>query len=330
MTPPRRVLLIRLTALGDVLLATPLLRALRKAWPDTEIDWLVSRDLHALLESNPHLTRLYLSEAPHVIRTLRERHYDLVIDLQNKPKTAVLRSLLCARAIRTLTKRNFFQSVRSLVGQERPLKGPHAVEMNLSIAVSLGIPEAGRELDLRLPPSAQREVAKLVDERPTRVWGLAPGSRWATKRWPLEHFTELAQRASLHGARLLLLGGVGDSALFDELRERLGSLVWTDTRACSVGGLAALIAICDRVISNDSGPAHIAAALGRPAVVLFGPTSPDRWAPPGAVPLSLRLDCSPCSNHGGRRCPLGTHACLRELDVTRVMTAMSGKPFDEG
>jgi heptosyltransferase II len=326
---PSRVLIIRQSALGDVLLATPLLRALRQAWPRTEIDWLVSSELGALLESNPHLTRVQHSGEPGLLRKLRKRRYELVIDLQNKPRTALLRSLLGAETVRALIKRDLRQTWRSLLGRENPPRGPHAVDLNLSISRGLGIPDAGHQLELRLPKSAHAEVASLLDRKPPRLWGFAPGSRWATKRWPTDHFAELAHRAARQEARVLLLGGPGDATILDELRARLGDLVWADTRSTSVGGLAALIAACDRVFSNDSGPAHIAAALGRPVTVLFGPTSPERWAPPLSTPVSLRLECSPCSNHGGRHCPLGTHACLRDLDVERVLAAAGGQPTGE-
>jgi heptosyltransferase-2 len=111
--------------------------------------------------------------------------------------------------------------------------------------------------------------------------------------------------------------------MLEELGQRLGSAVLGDTQHFSVGGLSAAVQACDLVVSNDSGPAHLASALGRPLVVLFGPTSPGRWAPPGDIVrvVSRTLDCSPCSNHGGRRCPIGTHACLEGLEVEVVLAA---------
>ncbi len=325
--PPRRILLIRLTALGDVLLATPLLRALKAAWPESEIDWLVHAPLRALLEANPNLTRLHVTGQEKLLRTLRSLHYDLVIDLQNKPKTALLAALLNAGGRRSLKKRNLPQSFWALIGMERPVRSPHAVDLNLSIAAELGVPDRGRALDLWVPPAASVEAAPLLQGKPSLLWGLAPGNRWNTKRWPLKHYVALGREAARRGARILLLGGASDGPLLDGLRAELGEVVCADTRALSVGGLAAAIAACDLVVSNDSGPAHIAAALQRPVYVLFGPTSPERWAPPGSVAISLQLACSPCSNHGSQRCPIGTHACLRDLTPERVLDAMAGDDF---
>src|SRR5581483_9199377 len=124
--------------------------------------------------------------------------------------------------------------------------------------------------------------------------------------------------------RLLLLGGLEDADSLDMVAAAAGPACVGDTRAISVAGLAAAVAGCAAVVTNDSGPAHIAAAVGTPAVVLFGPTSPERWSPPGRLvrSLSLQLACSPCSNHGGERCPIGTHACLRDLGVEAVLAAL--------
>jgi heptosyltransferase-2 len=124
---------------------------------------------------------------------------------------------------------------------------------------------------------------------------------------------------------VLLLGGLSDAAVLDAVAASLGTGCLGDTRMLSVAGLAAAIAGCSAIVSNDSGPAHIAAAVGTSALVLFGPTSPERWTPPGKLvtSLSLGLVCSPCSNHGGERCPLGTHACMKDLSVDQVMRTLA-------
>src|ERR1700722_7016341 len=111
---PKRILIIRLTALGDVLLATPLLRALRKAFPDAEIDWLVEGYLRPLLIANPHLSRA-LPDSPWGHERLREKRYDLIIDLQNKLRTAWRRTVLRPRRTLVLRKRSFVRALGSLL-----------------------------------------------------------------------------------------------------------------------------------------------------------------------------------------------------------------------
>jgi lipopolysaccharide heptosyltransferase II len=319
----KRILIIRLTALGDVLLATPLLRAIRRAFPEAQIDWLVDGGLVPLLTENPHLNRA-IAATPGGRAKLFEQRYDLIIDLQNKLDTAWLRARLGARRTLVLRKRSFGRALLSLLGRDPPERGPSAVDRNLAIAARLGIPTQGRELDLPVSRIGATEAAPLLAQAGVPPIGLAPGGRWATKRWP--HFVALARELAQRGHPLMLLGGPGDGAFLDELIVAAGDACAGDTRLLSVAGLASTIAACSAIVTNDSGPAHIAAAVGTPAVVLYGPTSPDRWAPPGRAirVLSHDLSCSPCSNHGSAHCPLGTHACLRDLTVDEVLRAMPG------
>jgi heptosyltransferase-2 len=177
---------------------------------------------------------------------------------------------------------------------------------------------------VHLSEAGKAEVVALLSRRHSQtLWGIAPATRWATKRWPLARFAELAASAVREGAEILLLGGPADRGVLDEIGRELGPALIGDTAGCTVAGLAAAIAACNVVISNDSGPAHLAAALGRPLVVLFGPTAPGRWAPTGKAVRVLyeNLSCSPCSNHGGDRCPIGTHACLETIPAARVFAA---------
>ncbi|MHB1844379.1 MAG: glycosyltransferase family 9 protein [Deltaproteobacteria bacterium] len=325
--PPERLLLIRLTAMGDVLLATPLLRALRVAYPGASIDWLAHEAFVPLLQSNPHLTQAIALPRGRreLVDRLRARRYDLVIDLQNKLETFRLRRSLGARQILVLRKRGPWQALLSLLGRDPPQATIHAVDLGLSIAARLGIPGAGRELDLVVSEQGRLEAASLLAQRgEAAIWGLAPATRWSTKRWPLDRWVEVAAQAARAGARVVLLGGQGDASTLDDLAGRLGPELIGDTRDLSTGGLAAVVEACSQVVSNDSGPAHLAAALGRPVTVLFGPTSPTRWAPLGRdVRVLYRgLPCSPCSNHGSARCPVGTHACLAEIHAEEVVRAI--------
>ena len=323
-TPPQRILLIRLTALGDVVLGTPLLHALRVAFPEATIDWLVHEAFAPLLEPEPELSRVipWKPGERSLAARLRATGYDWVIDLQNKPRTAWLRSRLRAGHVVALRKRTVVQALASIVGLEKPAQGPSAVEANLSIGERLGVAPAGLQPQLRLSEAGRAEVAELLARRRAqRLWGIAPATRWATKRWPPQRFAELAAQAALDGADIVLLGGPADRAVLEEVGRGLGRALIGDTAGCSVAGLAAAVAACSVVVSNDSGPAHLAAALGRPLAVLFGPTAPGRWAPtgPGVRVLYDSLPCSPCSNHGSDRCPLGTHACLENIPLTRVL-----------
>ncbi len=333
---PGRILFIRLSALGDVLLATPAARLAAKRFPNAAIDWLVEAPYAPLVAGLPFVRNVIaydkrgahkgLSGLLNIRRMLDSSGYGLAIDLQNKPKTAFLRQT--ARRTLVFRKRTAAEAIQSLFGQEKPLVRGHAAALFAEALAPLGIQLSQSEMDALMPElhltdamlteTDDAGIAKPAD-RP--LVGLATGTRWATKCWPADRFAQLARRLEEHGCGLLLIGSPADRPAFETVRAQLASPEsCRDTSNLSVAGLAGAISRCSLVISGDSGPAHIAAALGRPTLALFGPTSPVRWAPrgPKARFLTLGLPCSPCSNYGGRACPLGTHACLKEMSVDAV------------
>lgn len=335
MKTPSKILFIRLSALGDVLLATPAARLLAERFPDARIDWLVEAPYAPLLEGNPHVTPIAydkrgadrgLAGLQALCRRLADERYDLAIDLQNKPKTAFLRGV--ARRVIALRKRSVRQGIQSLFGKDPPLVRAHATALFAEVLAPLGIEVADQEgraslmPELHLTEAMRAEARSYAGKGDRPLVGLAPGTRWATKCWPVEKFAALASALSARSTDLLLIGGPSEVPAFASIRAALPSgIACRDTACLTVGGLAGAIAHCALVISGDSGPAHMAAALGVPTLTLFGPTSPRRWAPrgPKAVHLSLGMACSPCSNYGSQRCPLGTHACLALLDVGQVV-----------
>lgn len=335
MREPRRILLVRLTALGDVLLATPAARALARRFPAARIDWLVEKPYVPLLEANPWVRPLAYDKrgrhagAAGLLRLafeLEAEGYDLVIDLQAKPKTALLRSAGAASI--TMRKRTPVETFLSLIGREKPQQRMHATAMYLDALAPLGVEPDGNQLELVLTDAMRKEAGSLPGGE--RTVALAPGARWDTKRWPPEHFAALGRALIDRGCRLVLVGGRDEAALLDGLKAAIGADV-PDTRQLSVGGLAAAIGKSALLVSNDSGPAHIASALGVPLVALFGPTSAKRWGPlgPRAKVASLQLDCSPCSNFGTRHCPLGHHACMRKLEPEQVLAEVTALLADE-
>lgn len=335
MTSPEKILVVRLSALGDVLLATPAVRALKRHFPSASIDWLVERPYRPLLAANPYAAPLtYEKSGAHAgasgflqLRSeLAARGYDLVVDLQGKPKTRLFRGV--GKSCLALRKRTAAQTLLTLVGRDPPLTRAHAVDLFFEALAPLGVAPDGRALDLKVTDDMRGEAGPALPEGP--LVGLAPGARWATKRWPPARFAQLAAQLRSRGFTPLLLGGPGDAAALSEVRAALSGMPGaggagpvSDTAALSVGGLAAAIERCRLVVAGDSGPAHIASAVGTPVVALFGPTSPERWRPLSerAQVVRLELPCAPCSNHGSARCPEGHHACMAQLEVGPVLEA---------
>ena len=173
---------------------------------------------------------------------------------------------------------------------------------------------------MALSSSARDGAAVALAGAPRPRVAFAPGASRATKLWPAERFAEVADALSAAGASVILAGGPGDAEALARFRAALRAPVAGDLTRLPVEGLAAGLAAVDLLVSCDSGPVHLAGAVGTPALAVFGPTSPDRWGPrPPGRAVRFPIDCAPCSNHGGDRCPEGHHRCMTELTAAAVI-----------
>lgn len=307
----KSILVIRYSALGDVVLATSLIAGLRRRYPGVRIEWLTAEPFVGLLEGVADrvigFSRAARSLAVHDVRG----RFELCVDLQNKLWSRRV-ALAAAPKRLTFAKRDAWQALQSLVGRDPVLDGPHATEL---YAKAVGV-EAS---PVFLRDNASARAAELL---PAGRWvAVAPGASKANKRWPPERLGEVARRLREAGFRVALFGGPMDGALLTAVRPHVD----VDLSAEPLPVLASALKRVELLIGNDSGLVHVAGAMGTKALALFGPTSVKRWGPraPG-VAVSLALPCSPCSNHGAAKCPLGHHDCMQKLAVERVLTAARG------
>lgn len=329
-----KLLLIRFSSIGDVILTTPLVRALRAAYPDAVIHFATRPATTPLLEANPRLdrvltlpggdTRALLAFA----RTLRAERYDRVLDLHGTLRARALRVLVPGPRWKGYPKSTLRR--RALVWfRPASARDPDRAvvpvpERYFGAAAPLGVRPDGGPPEVFLTPAAEAEAdealrrAGVPDGEPYAA--LAPGAQHATKRWPEERWLELARRFAARGVRPILVGGPEDAAA----SARIAAAV---PGAASVAGelgllgSAAVLARARLLVSGDTGVMHLATAVGTPVVALFGPTVrafgffpyTDR-----AAVLERDLPCRPCSTHGGEACPLGHHRCLREITAAEV------------
>jgi heptosyltransferase-2 len=321
----RSVLVIRYSALGDVVLATSVIDPLRERFPEARIEWVTSPAYAPLLQGLPGIERVHtlgrggIREAMRLATALRGR-FDLAVDLQNKVRSAVV-ARAAGRAHLALRRRTAGRALLSLVGLDPPVRGPHATRIYADLLAPLGVRGPG-PTRVALSPAARDAAAVPLAGVPRPRVAIAPGASNATKRWPAGRFAEVADALAARGASLVLAGGPADAEAIAGFRAALRSPLSADLSGLSVEGLAAGLAAVDLLVACDSGPVHLAGAVGTPAVAVFGPTSPERWGPqpPGRV-VRLPVDCSPCSNHGGARCPEGHHRCMEDLPAEPVILA---------
>jgi len=327
---PRNICIIKPSSLGDVVHCLPILPALRALFPSSQITWVVNASFRDLLDSHPHLDRVIAYErggsgissrgatatSRLCVRLLREK-YDLTIDLQG-----LLRSGLMTAATRARVRvgmadaregARWFYTDRVAA----PRLGLHAVDRVLRVVGALGLAEI--EPSFHISPHEQdrlwaREVLASVP-RPRLILNL--GARWLTKRWPPEHFAEIARRAVVEfGAGLVCVGARVDLPLAERLRDRLAPLPVLDLSGrTTLLQLAALAQESDLFVSNDTGPLHLAAAAGARVVGIYTCTNPRLTGPYGPDVTTVQ-SCVWCAPSFRKTCD--RLECFAELNADRV------------
>ena len=346
-TAVRRVLVTKLRHHGDVLLASPVFAALKAGSPHLEVDALVYRETLPMLEHNPAVAKLFsvdrewkrqgtlaqLRNESRLLRALRERKYDLLVHLTEHPRGAWLRRALAIRhavAPRRHDPSVFWRSsFTHFYAMPRGTRR-HTVELNLDALRRIGVHPEDPAKRLVLVPGASAEAR--IDEL-TRIHGLArgsfiqmhPGSRWLFKCWPAERVAELIDRLAQEGEQIVLTGAPEprEQAMIDTILGRTSATVVNLAGQLDLSELAALTGRAKAFVGVDSAPMHIAAAMGTPAVALFGPSGDVEWGPWMAVHRIVASDlhpCRPCGNDGCGGSKVSD--CLITLPVSRVHAAL--------
>jgi heptosyltransferase-1 len=345
------ILIIKLSAIGDVVHSLPVLEVLRERFPLARIDWLVEEDASGIVEGHPFidvllvfprkswLTRLtrkgeYISvgrEAAQFLRALRSMKYDIVLDLQGLLKSGILTFLV--KGNRKIALNNGREG-SALFVHERvaiPDREMHALERYLCIARHLGVKEFRWDGDIPIYESDKAYVGSLLENIGINRTFVAvnPMAKWNTKLWDLSRFASLADLINEKlGATVIFTGSSADKGAIGEIRSEMKTESLNLAGRTTLKQLAYLYQRCSVVISTDTGPMHIAAAMKFPVVVaLFGPTSPLRTGPYGGGQRVVRagVACSPCFK---KRCD--DMQCMRKITVDMVYEAVKEAlaPFD--
>ena len=344
----KRILILKPSSLGDVVNALPFLASLRRRYPDRHIAWLVEEEGAGVLLGHPLLDRVIVSgrrrwgreavaplrwpsalrEIGALIAELRGGRYDLVVDLQGLLKSALILVLSGARFRVGLADAR--EGSRRVLTHHVPLSpGPsHAVDRYLEAARFLGADPSPISFIFPSGPDDGHKAEALLAEagvRPgDRVVALNPRARWPTKLWEEDRFARVGDMlARRHGARILVTGSLLDLPLARRLADRMHHAPFVAAGRTDLRLLIALLKRIDLLVTLDSGPMHLAAAVGTPLVALFGPTDPRLNGPYGGEGTIVRvsLPCSPCRK---RRCQIqDDRLCMRSISEEAVAEAAS-------
>ena len=310
-----KILIIRLSSIGDIILTTPVVRALARKYPQAAIDFLVMDRFRDAILGNPDIANVIefqpgrykgLAGIFRFSRTLKAADYDLVLDLHAK-----LRSRLICLALNTRTLRYRKRSLWKTLGVRLRLMRYHTDDTIVGNYFrpldNLGVPRDPEELTLAFAPE-DLEAVKVFENRVV----FAPGAANPTKKWPAEYFGDLGRMLA---QPTVLVGGSEDARVLEGIRQHIGPDICENLAGkLTLKQSGALLSLARFVVTNDSGPFHMARAGGRPIFVIFGPTDPGMFAfNPNETLIYSGEPCAPCSLHGDKKCPQGHFRCMLHL-----------------
>jgi lipopolysaccharide heptosyltransferase I len=328
-----RFLIVRLGSLGDVVHAIPVAAALRRAHPSSTIDWLVGARHREMLDLVPVIDRrIVLGErgasTMSTVAALRRARYDAAIDLQGLLKSAIVARASGAARVVGFARRYAREGLATLFytdvydpgrgGIYDPRETRHVVDINLGILGPLGIAAGAAEFPIdRVDSAAARRASELTGGRYAL---LNPGAAWPNKRWPPDRFGRLASEIRRRWQRSsIVLWGPGERPLAEEVAAQSSGTAFP-SEATTIADVVALARGADVMVSGDTGPTHIASAVGTPLVGLYGPTRPARNGPMAAADQTVSRDAV-CRCHHLRRCKLD-RMCLLDIEVADVVSAV--------
>ncbi|GBC61634.1 hypothetical protein DENIS_2596 [Desulfonema ishimotonii] len=334
----RRILIIKMRYIGDTVLVTPLIRALKAGLPRARIDVLVNRDTAPVLDGHWQVGRIWQFDYPRakknpvrvlpLMKQIRDQRYDLVIDLTNNDRSALF-TRISGAALRIgyysehrLRRKMCYTHVIDAV-----LGDGHTTDHHLKPAALLGLPVSDPHPELTVLPARAKAVeeklgaAGIGPNTPFAV--IHPGARRWYKSWPPERFARLADAITeTYGIPVVLSGSPGDRAVCDRIAAHMGRTPLSLAGAFALGELPALISKSICLIGNDSAPIHIATAVRTPAIALFGPTPWAAWYPRREQDkvIAAEYPCRPCG-HSRADCPLGDGYCMGSIRFETVWEA---------
>jgi len=345
----KKILIIRFSSIGDIILASPLIRVLYKRFPASKIDFVVRKQYAELIHYHPGLNSIYefdtrggFSELHKLAKIIRYNKYDLIIDIHNSlrsryiryysgaKKAVVIDKRILARTMLVRFKKKYYKDFVSVAGRYiEPLK-------------AFGIGNDAKGLEIFIPDETVSRISGKMSPLKLHTFkeivGFCPSAKHATKRWPEERFIETGIRLAHElKAKIAIFGGKSDAALCAMITQGINSKSGEEyavdySDQFSLLETAAAIKFCDIIVTNDSGLMHIAAAMGKKIVAIFGSTVREfGFFPIGTENIIVErkgLYCRPCSHIGRSSCPEGHFRCMNEILTDDVVNAV--KAIDAG
>ena len=319
----KKILLIRFSSIGDIVLTTPIVRCLKQQLSDVELHVLTKPAYQSIYAANPNINKVY--EYPgnmkEVISKLRAERYDYIVDLHRNWRSLRVR-LALHRPASTFPKLDFrkFLYTKLKIGH---LPDVHIVDRYFKAVEKLGVHNDSQGVDFFFNEGDEMHYEDLPEAFREGFVAVVIGGQHATKMLPEDKVVEVCEALD---EAVILVGGPEDAARGERIKEKLGSYVGNSCGTLTVGQSASLLKLADAVLTNDTGMMHIAAALRKPIVSVWGNTVPEfgmyPYLPQGMKPAviieNMELRCRPCDKLGYAKCPKGHFNCMKSLDAKQI------------
>ncbi len=323
----KKILLIKLRYLGDVVLCTPVLQRIREGFPDSHITFLVNSGTEGVLRGNANLDEIWTLPSRSwtsqfaFIRRLRKAKFNVVLDFTDGDRSAILSFASGASTRIGYNREHRWRKILYTEIVSGEYEAMHMVEYHGLALKYLGIePGRGSNPEIPVDPLALEggdpELVELYSQdRPFAL--IHPTARYVFKAWPLERFAALVDWLHKQGIRVALVGGKREVLIGQQIVNLSQSKPLNLMGRTTISQLTALMQKCSLLIGNDAGPIHMAAAVGCPVLALFGPTNPAVWGPRGSFVQFIykEMDCRACFYPG---CSRGEESCMQKISVDEV------------
>lgn len=332
-----KILIIRFSSIGDILLTSPLLRVLKNRFPQAKIDFVTKSQYHDLLSTNPNIHAIYTLDTKgghaalkQLRQNVRKNIYDLIIDAHNNFRSQYVRKIPGAQVVR-LKKYKWPRFFLVTFGWNFYTEIVPVYKRYIDTVADFAVADDGRGLEFFPNESVQADVLHQLElkgfnkTKPTVA--IAPGASYATKRWPVERFVQVAKKLlEKFDLQFLLLGDKNDAPLTRALKTELGDAAFDCAGQFDLMQSACALNYADVLLTNDTGLMHLGTALKKPVVALFGSTVRELgFYPVGEKSIVIEnegLTCRPCSHVGKKSCPKKHFKCMLEIQPERVLNQL--------
>ncbi len=323
-----KILILRFSSIGDIVLTTPVVRCLKQQYPQAEIHYLTKPAFKSILANNPYISQVHVLDKPLLkkVMELKQLGFDYIIDLHNNLRTRIIKSAIDVPAF-SFDKLNT-EKAQLVNFKQNTLPQVHIVDRYLDTLKSFGVSNDGQGLDYFIPEdvSLNDEVKQLTSKPYIAV---AIGAQHSTKRLPTQKLIDLCKNINTH---VILLGGKEDETTGNEIAKQSGSHVVNLSGKLSLHQSALVVKLAQKVITHDTGLMHIAAAFKKPIISIWGNTVPEFGMMPyyGNYNINQQLfevnnlSCRPCSKIGFKACPKTHFNCMHLQDAVAIAAAANG------